>query len=443
MTTGAAEAAQSLLLQELRAEQILTGKDFDERRRVVNAAVDRVPAMIVRPESVDDVATAVRIARRCNLPISVRGGGHDWSGRAIRSSGLVVDMGGMCSVDIEGDVALVAGGATSDHVLAAAREHGLSAALGTVGTVGVVGLILGGGYSTLLGVTGLGVDNLLSAEVVLADGSVVVADADHEAELFWALRGGGGNFGVVTSIRIRLHAIADVYAGTVAFSRAEAQQVLLNLRVLHDTLDDALDVMFGAIHTGDAPVLFTSPVWAGPADEGPAQINRVRSLGTPVSLDVARHSVADLVQSNNASFPPGLNYHVGTRIISGITEDFIDAFLACWDNMPQGCVLNVHHVHGAATRVPADATAHAYRNPHLVVEILGTWQQGDGTAERAWVHASERRLDDVAEPGGWTNLMAPDDPRAEDAYGGNRERLVAAKRQYDPESVFMASGLPH
>lgn len=267
MTTGAAEAAQSLLLQELRAEQILTGKDFDERRRVVNAAVDRVPAMIVRPESVDDVATAVRIARRCNLPISVRGGGHDWSGRAIRSSGLVVDMGGMCSVDIEGDVALVAGGATSDHVLAAAREHGLSAALGTVGTVGVVGLILGGGYSTLLGVTGLGVDNLLSAEVVLADGSVVVADADHEAELFWALRGGGGNFGVVTSIRIRLHAIADVYAGTVAFSRAEAQQVLLNLRVLHDTLDDALDVMFGAIHTGDAPVLFTSPVWAGPADE--------------------------------------------------------------------------------------------------------------------------------------------------------------------------------
>lgn len=439
MTT---DLAKSLLMAELPAAQILTGEEFEDRRRVWNAAVDRVPAIIVRPESVDDVATAVRIARRCDLPISVRGGGHDWTGRAIRPGGLVVDMGVFRTVTIDGDVATVGGGATSDDVLGPAREHGMAAALGTVGTVGAVGLILGGGYGSVLGVAGLGVDSLLSAQVVLADGSVVTTDAEHEPDLFWALRGGGGNFGVVTSVRIRLHPIPDVTAGTVAFSRTEAEQVLRNLQRLHDDLDDALDVIFGAMHTPAGPVLFTSPVWAGSADAGPAQIDRVRALGTPVIDEVGRRPLADHVRALGDSFPAGVHYRLGTRIASRITEQFIDVFTTCWDDMPHGCALNVHHAHGAALRVPSDSTAHAYRKPHLVVEILGMWRDGDGSTEAAWVGATERRLDAVAEPGGWTNLMHPDDPRAQMAYGDNRSRLIATKKKYDPDNVFQATDLP-
>ncbi|WP_231644636.1 FAD-dependent oxidoreductase [Mycolicibacterium baixiangningiae] len=436
------EQAKPLLVAGLPAGQILTGEDFEDRRRVWNGAVDRVPAEIVRPESVDDVAAAVRIGRRCGLPISVRGGGHDWTGRAIRPGGLVIDMGALRTVVVDGDVATVGGGATSDDVLGAAREHGMAAALGTVGSVGAVGLILGGGYGSLIGVTGLGVDNLLSAEVVLADGSIVVADPEHEPDLFWALRGGGGNFGVVTSIRIRLYPIPEVTAGMVAFNRTEGPQVLRNLARLHESLDDALDVMFGAMHTADGSVLFTNPLWAGSAETGPAQIDRVRALGTPVLDDVARRPVADLVCALSESFPAGVHYRLGTRIVPGITEEFIDVFMACGDDMPDSCALNVHHAHGAALRVPTDATAHAYRQPHLVVEILGMWRNGDGSSEAAWVRACERRFDAVAEPGGWTNLMDPEDPRAQDAYGDNRSRLLATKERYDPDHVFAASALP-
>jgi FAD/FMN-containing dehydrogenase len=326
-------------------------------------------------------------------------------------------------------------------VLDAARPHGYAAAVGTVSSVGFAGLTLGGGYGTLIGVIGLGVDNLLSAEVVLADGRVVTADPHHEPDLFWALRGGGGNFGVVTELRTRLHPLATVTTGTVAFGWHQARSVLRGWRDLVASADDALDVMFGAMSTPAGLVLYTVPTWAGDPGDAAGQVARVRALGDPVLDDVDRRALADAVHALDEVFPRG-NYRCGSRILPGLTDGAIDAFLRSAEAMPATCVLNVHHAHGAAARVPVTETAYAYRDDHLVVEIIGAWADGDGAAESGWVRDTERRLDGHALAGGWANFMARGDQRAQDAYGINTGRLLTVKSHYDPDAVFTAIPLP-
>jgi FAD/FMN-containing dehydrogenase len=282
----------------------------------------------------------------------------------------------------------------------------------------------------------------LSAEVVLADGRIVAADPHHEADLFWALRGGGGNFGVVTELRTRLHPHATVTTGTIAFGWDQARAVLRGWRELMATADDALDVMFGAMSTPAGLVLFTAPTWAGDPDQAAGQVARVRALGDPVLDDVDRRDLADTVHALDAAFPQGGNYHLGARLLPGLTDAAIDDFVRAAAAMPATCVLNVHHSHGAATRVPVTETAYPYRDDHLVVEIIGAWTDGDGTAESAWVSDTERRLDPHALAGGWANLMARGDQRAQDAYGINTDRLLAIKSHYDPDRVFTAIPLP-
>jgi FAD/FMN-containing dehydrogenase len=406
-----------------------------------NAQVTGRPSVVARCRTTADVQAAVRAARWAGMPLSVLAGGHDWAGSAIRDGGLLVDLSTMRQVTVDGAEARVAGGATVSDVLDAARPHGYAAAVGTVSSVGFAGLTLGGGYGTLIGVVGLGIDNLLSAKVVLADGRVVTADPQHEPDLFWALRGGGGNFGIVTELRTRLHPLATVTTGTIAFGWHQARSVLRGWRDLTASADDALDVMFGAMHTPAGLVLYTAPTWAGDPGRAAGQVARVRALGDPVLDDVDRRALADTVHALDDAFPRG-NYHLGARILPGLTDGAIDAFLQSADAMPATCVLNVHHAHGAATRVPLTETAYAYRDEHLVVEIIGAWADGDGAAESAWVRDTERRLDGHALPGGWANLMARGDQRARDAYGINTGRLVKVKSHYDPDAVFTAIPIP-
>lgn len=411
--------------------------------RMWNARVPGgAPAVVVRCHGTADVRAAVEAARSAGMALSVLGGRHDWGGAALRDGGLLVDLSAMRQVTVDGAEARVAGGATVSDVLDAARPHDLAAAVGTVGSVGFAGLTLGGGYGTLIGLIGLGVDNLLSAEVVLADGQVVTADLRREPDLFWALRGGGGNFGVVTELRTALHPMGTVTAGMIAFGWHEARSVLRGWRDLTASADDALDVMFGVMHTPAGLSLYTVPTWAGDPDQAAAQIDQVRALGTPVMEQVARRALADVVHDLDAAFPHGGNYHLGSRLVPALSDDAIDAFTRSAEEMPGACWLNVHHSHGAATRVPVAGTAYAYREEHLVVEVLGAWPDGAGTAEQAWVLDTGRRLDPHALPGGWANLMAQGDPRAADAYGGNTARLMAVKAQYDPDGVFTAIPLP-
>jgi FAD/FMN-containing dehydrogenase len=441
--SDAIETVGDLLRNQLSADMVVTEPSaIMAATRLWNAQVKGHPAVVARCRTTADVQAAVRAAQAAGMPLSVLGGGHDWAGSAIRDGGLLVDLSGMRQVTIDGDQARVAGGATLSDVLDAARPHGYAAAGGTVSSVGFAGLTLGGGYGTLIGLVGLGVDNLLSAEVVLADGRVVTADPRHEADLFWALRGGGGNFGVVTELLTGLHPFATVTAGTIAFPLEQARSVLRGWRELMASADDALDVMFGAIYTPGGPVVFTAPTWAGDSGQAAAQVARVRALGEPVLDNVGRRALADIVHASDDVFPSGRNYHLGTRILPGLTDAAIDAFLRSAEAMPPTCALNVHHCHGAATRVPVTETAYPYRAEHLALEIIASWADGDGTAETAWVRDAERRLDPHSVSGGWANLMAHGDPRTRDAYGINTDRLRAAKSHYDPDGVFEAIPLP-
>jgi FAD/FMN-containing dehydrogenase len=436
------DTVTGLLREQLPSGMVVTEPSaISALIRLWNTQVTGRPSVVARCRTTADVQAAVRAARSANVHVSVLGGGHGWSGNAVRDAGLLVDLSGMRQVIVDGAEARVAGGATVSDVLDAARPHGYAAAVGTVSSVGFAGLTLGGGYGTLIGVVGLGVDNLLSAEVVLADGRVVTADPDHESDLFWALRGGGGNFGVVTELRTRLHPLATVTTGTIAFGWHQSRSVLRGWRDLMASAEDALNVMFGAMHTPGGLVLYTAPTWAGEPGQAASQVAGVRALGEPVLDDVDRRALADTVHALDDAFPRG-NYHLGARILPGLTDDAIEAFLQSAEAMPAACVLNVHHAHGRATRVPVTDTAYAYRDEHLVVEIIGTWADGDGVAESAWVRDAERRLDVHALAGGWPNLMARGDQRARDAYGINASRLLGIKSRYDPDAVFTAIPLP-
>jgi FAD/FMN-containing dehydrogenase len=432
-----------LLRKQLPADMVVTGQSaVMAASRPWNAQVSGCPAVVARCRTTADVQAVVRAARSADMPLSVLAGGHDWAGSAIRDGGLLVDLSPMRQVTVDGAEARVAGGATVSDVLDAALPHGYAAAVGTVSSVGFAGLTLGGGYGTLIGVVGLGVDNLLSAEVVLADGRVVMAGPHREADLFWGLRGGGGNFGVVTELRTRLHPFAMVTAGMIAFGWDQARPVLRGWRDLVASADDALNVTFGALYTPAGRVLLTMLTWAGGPGRAAAQVARVRALGEPALDDVGQHALADTVHALDGVFPRGGNYRLGTRTLPGLTDAAIDAFLRAAEAMPATCALITHYSHGAATRVPVTETAYPYRDEHLVVQMIGSWADGGGAAESAWVRDTERRLDAHALPGGWANLMAHGDQRARDAYGINTGRLLAVKSQYDPDRVFTATPLP-
>jgi FAD/FMN-containing dehydrogenase len=436
------EAVVGLLREQLPTDMVVTEPAaIAALVRPWNARVERRPTVVARCRTTADVQAAVRAAGSAGMPLSVLAGGHDVTGSAIRDGSLLVDLSTMRQVTVDGAEARVAGGATASDVLDAARPHGYAAAVGTVSSVGFAGLTLGGGYGTLVGVIGLGVDNLLAAEVALADGRVVTADPHHESDLFWALRGGGGNFGVVTELRTRLHPLATVTTGTIAFGWDQARSVLRGRRDLMASADDALDVMFGAMHTPGGLVLYTAPTWAGDPGQAARQVAGVRALGEPVLDDVDHRALADTVHALDDAFPRG-NYQFVAPILPGLTDDAIEAFLQSAEAMPATCVLNVHHAHGAATRVPVTDTAYAYRDEHLVVEIIGAWADGDGAAESAWVRDTERRLGAHALPGGWPNALARGDLRARDVYGINTGRLLAVKSHYDPDRVFEATPLP-
>ncbi len=228
--TAASSLAAARDLRSVMQGKVLLPTDIDyaQARQIWNGAVTAQPALIATCETRGDVRAAVRAARVHGLPLSVRGGGHDWAGRALRDQGLVVDLSAMrhVEVDPEASVATLAGGATVRGIIAAATPYGLVAVTGNCGSVGMAGLTLGGGYGLLTPRFGLALDNLLSAEIVLADGRCITADAHEHPELFWALRGGGGNFGVVTSLRIRLHPVGTLLGGLILFPWSEAHAVL-------------------------------------------------------------------------------------------------------------------------------------------------------------------------------------------------------------------------
>jgi FAD/FMN-containing dehydrogenase len=446
---AAAAAARDLSAVLDPARVLLPGPAYDKAVRIWNGAVAHRPALIARCETPAEVQAAVGTARARALALSVLGGGHNWAGWAVRDGGLLIDLAGMrqVTVDAPARVATVAGGATEGDVIATTSPHGLAAVTGTVGTVGMAGLTLGGGYSPLSGRFGLALDNLVGAEVVLADGRLVTADAAHEPDLFWALRGGGGNFGVVTAMRVRLHPVSTVIAGFILFPWSEAAQVMRGYADLMAAAPDEFSVQVGVLSGPDGgPTLYLLPTWSGEAGEGERAVAELQRLGTPLQAEAAPRSYGDLLGLYDAYFPAGRHYAIRTRSVARITPEVISALdTAGATRTSPLSAITITQLHGAATRVPVESTAFGNRQGHFVVEIVPAWEPDDrnGARHRAWADALSAALAPVALPGGYPNLLGPDDhDQIAEAYGPNTARLLAIKQRYDPDGFFSATPLP-
>jgi FAD/FMN-containing dehydrogenase len=446
-TDSAAAAAARDLRARLGADRVrVRGPAYDRARRVWNGAVDHRPALIVRPGTPAGVQTAVLTARTYDLPISVRGSGHDWAGRAMRPGGLVIDLAGMRQVTVNAGarIAAVAGGATARPVVAAAAPHDLVAATATCGGVGLAGLTSVGGYGPLTGRFGLALDNLLGAEVVLADGRLVTADAAHEPGLFWAIRGGGGNFGVLTRLRIRLHPLRRLLAGFIVFPWDQAAGVWQALRSVLAGAPDELTVQSG-IRTGPdaSPWMFLSAAWSGEPAHGEKAIEELLRLGTPLLSHIVPRSYSQLPGQFDASIADGRHYAIRTRSVTAFTPEVVAALAEAGSALTSRLSLvSTHHFHGAAALVPADATAFGLRHEHFTFEIVAAWEPHDarGARHRAWADSLSARLAPHALPGGYPGLLGPDDhDQIAHAYGPNDARLRAAKARYDPDGIFAAT----
>ncbi|MET7669182.1 FAD-binding oxidoreductase [Micromonospora luteifusca] len=418
---------------------------FVTTTRLWNGAVRRAPVLVAQCLNDDEVADAVRIAARCHLALSVRSGGHDWAGRALRDGGLVLDLTGLRDVRVDPDAATVTigGGATAAELLAAARAYDLVVPTGVVGDVGMAGLTLAGGYGPLCGRFGLSLDNLLGAEVVLAGGRRVTADPRHDAELYWALRGGGGNLGIVTELRFRAHRLPAVLAGMIMFTLAEAPAVLRGYGALIAEAPDELTVMAGFL-PGPAgePVVFVCPFYSGPdLDVGLPWLERLRALGTPLVDQIAPMPYADALRMFDGGMVDGNHYLLRTRWLPALTDGAVDVLVdAARQVSSPFSALALHHFHGAATRVRLADTAFGLRRDHLLTEIIAVWAPGDQSGpHREWAERTSTALAPHALPGGYPNLLAPEETdRVRLAYGTNWARLHRAKRHYDPRDLLTA-----
>ena len=440
------------LREQVRAPVITTDDpDYERARLVHNGMVDRHPEVIVRAEQVADVIAAVNFARDAGVDLSVRGGGHSAPGFGTNDGGVVIDLSLMrhVHVDPQARTARAGGGATWGDVNYATHAYGLATPGGIVSTTGVGGLTLGGGIGYLSRGYGLSIDNLISAEVVTADGQVRAASEDENPDLFWALRGGGGNFGVVTSFEFQLHPVKDVYVG-LFFYELEAAGDLL--RFFREFIKDAPEA-YGAYPAFQvAPPLEFIPAdrhgdtlalavvhWSGALDEGERAMKPFRDLAPVVAEMVGPMPYPALNAAFDAIFPKGIRSYWKGSFVTELTDAAIEQHLAHGSKVPEvSATMHLYSINGACHRVASDETAFAYRDATFAPVIVAAWQDRALDQERIrWVRDYYAAIAPHSEPGGYVNFMSDDDQsRVRDNYKGNYQRLVEVKRAYDPGNLF-------
>jgi FAD/FMN-containing dehydrogenase len=443
---------------EFRGERLLpTSPGYDHARRIWNGAIDRRPACIARCTGVADVVAAVRFARGHDLEIAVRGGGHNVAGTAVCDDGVVIDLSAMRAVwvDPAGRTAWVQGGALWSDVDHETQAHGLATTGGIVGHTGVAGLTLGGGIGFLMRKHGLAVDNLLQAEVVTAEGSIVQASPDEHPDLFWALRGGGGNFGVVTSFRFSLHPVGPIVtAGPIFWAADDTDEVL---RFYRDFVSEAPDELGSVVRLGTVPPLpgisedlHGRPAvaviccYAGAVQDGERAVRALRRFGTPI-VDL-------LAPTRYVAFQGGMDdtvlhgWHYYWKA-TGLTDLSDGAIAAIADHaFAAGSPLSyaaLFHMGGAVARVPHGATAYAGRDVAHNLVIDAVWlpdEPGEvAAAETAWARRFLQALQPHGVRGVYVNFLDSDDDssRVREAYGDETyRRLAQIKARYDPDNAF-------
>jgi FAD/FMN-containing dehydrogenase len=443
--TNLNDADIASLRSSVRGELVVAGDArYDEARRVWNGNVDRRPALIVRCMGAADVQQAVNFARSLGLLVSIRGGGHSAPGYGTNEGGLVIDLSPMKGIRVDPDTRTVSaqGGVLWRELDHETQAYGLATTGGTVSNTGITGLTLGGGLGWLMGKHGLTVDNLISADVVTADGEFRKASAKDNPDLFWALRGGGGNFGVVTSFEYRLHPVTQVLGGMVIYPLDQARDVLRFYRDFCSTLPDEAEA-YAALLTAPQgmPVAALILGYNGPIAEGEKVLAPARRFGKPVADVVgpmpygARQRMLD---EPNATH--GLQRYWRSAFTEQISDGLIDVIVegASSFSSPLSALL-FFHMHGAATRVSPMATAFAPRRTQWDFDAIGQWTDAAQSATHTgWVRGLWTKLEPHLKGSAYVNHLAADDrpEKVRASYGENYARLRALKAAYDPKNLF-------
>jgi FAD/FMN-containing dehydrogenase len=444
-------------IEELRAgfkgELLLPSSGgYDSARQIWNATIDKRPAIIARSATTSDVVRGVNFARDNGLVLAVRGGGHNIAGNAICDDGIVIDLSQMTAVrvDPDGRRASVEGGATLANVDAATQAHGLATPLGINSTTGVAGLTLGGGFGWLSRKHGMTVDNLESAEVVTAAGEVVRASATEHPDLFWALRGGGGNFGVVTRFEFRLHAVGpDLLSGLIVYSIAEAKSVLQQYREFMAKAPDDLSVWtvlrkapplpFLPAEVHGKEIVALALLYTGDPRQGQLLIEPLRTFGAPVGEHIGVQPYVAWQQTFDPLLTPGARNYWKSHNFSTLHDGLFDAVIEYIGTLPSPqCEIFFAAIGGATTRPSPESAAYAHRDARFVMNVHGRWEHAaDDKRCIAWARDFFNASAPFASGGVYVNFLTADEgDRVRSAYGPNYDRLARVKSKYDPDNLF-------
>lgn len=425
--------------------------DFDATRSVWNAFIDETPTAIARCQCGDDVAAAVQAARAAGVPVSIRGGGHNIAGNAVRTGALTIDLSGMRRVEVDPDrrIARVQGGALLAHLDRAAQAQGLATPAGVVSDTGVGGLTLGGGFGWLSRLHGLSVDNLLSVEVVLADGQRVRASHDEAPDLFWALRGGGGNFGVATEFEFRLHPVGpEILFGPTVFALEHSAAAMRHWADFMSTAPRACTIWADMATAPPAPflpknihgrkVLILMQSWVGDLAEGEATLAPICDHPAAVGGFVVRRPYVEAQSFLDETYAKGARNYWGSTSYDAITDHLVSEVVDIAEGLPstESDILFIAQG-GAIDDVPADATAYPHRRVAFMSSHAARWRDASVDAEMiGWAKDTALRLDPHGRPGVYVNFISERAGRVGDAYTSNRARLAEIKARYDPANLF-------
>jgi hypothetical protein len=430
----------------LRGQVICPGDHgYDAARAVFNGMINRRPLAVVRPADASDVVRCIEFTRRHNLPLSVRGGGHSVAGHAVRDGAIMLDLSGMKAVQVEPKTRTVQAepGLTLGEFDRATQPFGLATPLGVVSVTGIAGLTLGGGLGWLNGCYGLACDNLLSADVVTADGQLLRASPQQNTDLFWGIRGGGGNFGVVTSFEYQLHPVDGVLAGALSYPLSTAPQIL---RFYDDYVKAAPDELSTAISlaltpTGE-PTVSIVVCYCGPTDEGEQLLHPLRTFHSPEDDSIQPRSYTALQSARDQGFPSGRLHYWKSGWLRHLSDSAIETLMQFIPQMPSSASgVGLQQMHGVASRIAPSATAFPHRAEQYDFLILSQWSDAtDSDRNIEWTNALFQAMQPHLEKSVYVNNLGDEGPgRVKAAYGQNYPRLAALKRTYDPDDLFRAN----
>ena len=441
------------LASGLTGELLTAGSPgYDEARELWNAMIDRRPGLIVECADTWDAKRAVDFAREHGLLVSVCGAGHNIAGNAAADDGLMISFKKMNGVEVDPSSrrVRVQPGATLGDLDRATQEHGLAVPVGINSTTGVAGLTLGGGFGWLSRKHGMTVDSLRSAEVVTARGETVAASDSENADLFWGLRGGGGNFGIVTSFEFEAYAVGpEVLSGLIVHPLADAPEVLRYYREFAARAPDELTTWvvlrqapplpFLPEETHFQPVVVLAALYAGDMAEGEAALAPLRAFGNPIADAIMPHSFLDFQSAFDPLLTPGARNYWKSHDFLELSDGLIETMLSSMDSLPTfGCEIFLAQMGGATNRVPADATAYPHRDVEFIMNVHGRWDDpADDERGVAWCRDLFDAVTPYATGGVYTNFMTEEETtRVGDAYGEGWGRLVQLKNKYDPDNFF-------